>query len=71
MISYMHMRFDHMEGTMSGHLLNVYNRAPIAFVRGEGSWLIAGDGERYLDCVGGIATNALGHCHPALVAALT
>jgi len=56
---------------MNDHLLNVYNRAPVTFERGEGSWLIAEDGERYLDCVGGIATDALGHCHPKLVAALT
>ncbi|MDB5707331.1 MAG: acetylornithine transaminase [Sphingomonas bacterium] len=56
---------------MTGHLLNVYNRAPVTFTHGEGSWLIADNGDRYLDCVGGIATDALGHCHPKLVAALT
>jgi acetylornithine/N-succinyldiaminopimelate aminotransferase len=65
------MRLDHLERTMPDHLLNVYNRAPLSFVNGAGSWLIAENGERYLDCVGGIATNALGHCHPKLVAALT
>jgi acetylornithine/N-succinyldiaminopimelate aminotransferase len=43
----------------------------IAFVRGEGSFLFAEDGERYLDFGGGIAVNALGHAHPKLVAALT
>ena len=52
-------------------LLPTYNRAPIAFVRGEGSWLVAEDGGRYLDLGAGIAVNALGHAHPALVAALT
>ena len=52
-------------------VLPTYNRAPIAFDRGEGSWLIATDGTRYLDLGSGIAVNALGHAHPALIAALT
>lgn len=52
-------------------VLPTYNRAPIAFVKGEGSWLMAEDGSRYLDLGAGIAVNALGHAHPALVAALT
>jgi acetylornithine/N-succinyldiaminopimelate aminotransferase len=52
-------------------VLPTYNRAPIAFVKGDGSWLTAEDGSRYLDLGGGIAVNALGHAHPALVAALT
>ncbi len=56
---------------MTPHLLNVYNRAYPLFERGEGSWLFTPEGDAYLDCVGGIATNALGHAHPALVAALT
>ncbi|MEI2807749.1 aspartate aminotransferase family protein [Albidovulum sp.] len=52
-------------------LLPTYNRAPLAFVRGEGSWLVAEDGSRYLDLGAGIAVNALGHANPDLVAALT
>ena len=52
-------------------VLPTYNRAPIAFVKGEGSWLIAEDGRRYLDLGAGIAVNALGHAHPALVQTLT
>jgi acetylornithine/N-succinyldiaminopimelate aminotransferase len=52
------------------HLLPVYARAPLSVERGEGVWLWDQDGNRYLDCVAGIATNALGHAHPALVAAL-
>ena len=51
-------------------VLPTYNRAPLSFVRGEGSWLVTGDGSRYLDLGAGIAVNALGHAHPALVAAL-
>ena len=53
------------------HVLPTYNRAPIAFTKGEGSWLTAEDGTRYLDLGAGIAVNALGHAHPALVATLT
>jgi acetylornithine/N-succinyldiaminopimelate aminotransferase len=48
-----------------------YGRQDVVFERGEGSWLIATDGDRYLDFTSGIAVNALGHCHPRLVAALT
>ena len=52
-------------------VLPTYNRAPLAFVKGEGSWLIEADGTRYLDLGAGIAVNALGHANPDLVAALT
>jgi acetylornithine/N-succinyldiaminopimelate aminotransferase len=52
-------------------VLPTYNRAPLAFVQGNGSWLLAEDGRRYLDLGAGIAVNALGHAHPALVQALT
>ncbi len=46
-------------------LLPTYARFPVTFVDGEGSWLIADDGQRYLDLVAGIAVVSLGHCHPA------
>ena len=52
-------------------VLPTYNRTPLAFVKGEGSWLWAEDGHRYLDLGSGIAVNALGHAHPALVQVLT
>ena len=52
-------------------VLPTYNRAPLSFVKGEGSWLIEADGRRFLDLGAGIAVNALGHAHPALVKALT
>jgi len=52
-------------------VLPTYNRADIAFVRGEGPWLFAEDGRRYLDFGAGIAVNAFGHANPRLVAALT
>ena len=52
------------------HIMGVYNRAPLAFERGRGARLYSTDGGDYLDCVAGIATNGLGHAHPALVEAL-
>ncbi len=52
-------------------ILPTYNRAPLSFVKGEGSWMIEADGRRFLDLGAGIAVNALGHAHPDLVAALT
>jgi acetylornithine/N-succinyldiaminopimelate aminotransferase len=51
-------------------VLPTYSRAPLAFERGEGSWLTTTGGERYLDFGAGIAVVSLGHCHPRLVAAL-
>ena len=51
-------------------VLPTYNRAPLTFVKGEGSWLIEQDGRRFLDLGAGIGVNALGHAHPALVSAL-
>lgn len=54
----------------STKLLPVHKRYDISFSHGEGLYLYAG-GEKYLDLGAGIAVNALGHCHPKLVAALT
>jgi len=56
---------------MTSHLLPVFARVDLAFREGEGAWLTATDGERYLDFTSGVAVNALGHRHPHLVAALT
>ena len=55
---------------MTSHLLPTYARTPFAFDRGEGSWLVTTEGERYLDLGAGIAVSALGHSHPHLVEAL-
>ena len=56
---------------MSSSILPTYNRAPLAFDKGQGSWLFTKDGDRYLDMGAGIAVNALGHSNPELVEALT
>ena len=56
---------------MSPSILPTYKRASLAFERGQGSWLITKDGDRYLDLGAGIAVNALGHSNSELVEALT
>ncbi len=59
-----------MTHSATSHLLPVFARVDLGFERGEGAWLIATNGERYLDFTSGVAVNALGHAHPHLVAAL-
>jgi acetylornithine/N-succinyldiaminopimelate aminotransferase len=51
-------------------VMETYKRLKIAPTGGEGSWLLDDEGNRYLDFIGGIATNSLGHGHPALVEAI-
>lgn len=48
------------------HLMNTYARLPVDFVRGEGAWLHAADGTRYLDAIAGIGVCNLGHAHPEI-----
>ena len=57
-------------GGPSTAVMGTYARQDIVFVRGQGCWLTAETGERYLDFGSGVAVNALGHAHPQLVAAL-
>lgn len=52
------------------HVLNTYGRLPIALSHGQGCWVWDTKGKRYLDGLGGIAVNTLGHAHPKLVPAL-
>src|SRR5947207_10538342 len=59
-----------MTNSATSHLLPVFARVDLAFERGEGAWLIATDGERYLDFASGVAVNALGHAHPRVVEAI-
>lgn len=53
------------------HLMSTYHRQPLTFSHGAGAWLFAPEGQRFLDLTSGIGVNALGHCHPHLVHALT
>jgi len=55
---------------MISSVLPTYNRAPLSFVKGEGSWLIEADGRRFLDMGAGIAVNTLGHANPDLAQVL-
>src|ERR1700749_3679989 len=59
-----------MTNSAASHLLPVFARVDLGFERGEGCWLVATNGERYLDFTSGVAVNALGHAHPHLVKAL-
>ncbi len=52
------------------HLMNVYQRLPVTFERGEGVWLWDTEGNQYLDALSGIAVSALGHSNPAVVDAI-
>jgi len=52
------------------HVMQTYGRLPIALSHGQGCWVWDVDGRRYLDGLGGIAVNTLGHAHPKLVPAL-
>jgi acetylornithine aminotransferase/acetylornithine/N-succinyldiaminopimelate aminotransferase len=49
------------------HLMPTYQRPPVVFTRGKGCWVWDHRGRKYLDFLGGIAVNALGHAHPRLV----
>lgn len=61
-------KFIDQDASLVAH---TYAKADLDFVKGEGSWLITAQGDKYLDFVSGIAVNALGHCHPAIVSAIT
>lgn len=56
--------------TPSSQVMKTYNNLPVFFTHGEGVWLWDEDGRKYLDGLGGIAVNTLGHKHPRLVAAI-
>ena len=55
----------------SQSMMNTYGTPPLALVRGEGAVVWDEDGKSYVDMLGGLAVNALGHAHPAVVAAVT
>jgi acetylornithine/N-succinyldiaminopimelate aminotransferase len=54
----------------SRYLMNTYNRFPVVLRKGRGMKVWSSDGREYLDFVGGVAVNCLGHCHPKVVIAL-
>ncbi|MBO4426745.1 MAG: aspartate aminotransferase family protein [Clostridiales bacterium] len=52
------------------YYLQVFNPLPVAFVKGKGCYLTDTQGTKYIDMIGGIAVNSLGHAHPKLVKAI-
>ena len=54
----------------SKYCLNVFGPAPIAFTKGKGVWLWDTEGRKYMDMIGGIAVNSLGHNNKALTKAI-
>jgi acetylornithine/N-succinyldiaminopimelate aminotransferase len=61
------MTWKEREGAV---FIPTYNRLPLEIIRGEGMFLVAADGRRYLDMTAGLAVNALGNAHPRVIAAI-
>jgi acetylornithine/N-succinyldiaminopimelate aminotransferase len=64
------VKLEELQALEERYLMRTYKRAPVEFVRGEGSWLYDAEGHRYLDFLSGISVCSLGHCNPAVVAAV-
>ena len=62
---------DHVQDRYARALMNTFGKPKLVLTRGEGPFVWDADDNRYLDLLGGIAVNALGHAHPALVEAVT
>ncbi len=62
--------FDELVTLDAEHVMATYARAPVAFVRGEGTRLWDSEGREYLDFLGGLAVTSLGHAHPAVAEAV-
>jgi acetylornithine/N-succinyldiaminopimelate aminotransferase len=61
---------DKLPASPEPHVMHTYGRLPLALSHGRGCWVWDTDGKKYLDGLGGIAVNTLGHAHPKLVPAL-
>ncbi len=64
------MKLEELAALEQRYVMRTYKRAPVEFVRGEGSWLFDSEGRRYLDFLAGISVCSVGHCHPAVVEAV-
>jgi acetylornithine aminotransferase len=60
-----------MRKLLTNSLMSTYQRLPISFNKGEGVWLHAKNGDKYLDALSGIAVNTLGYSHPKFVKAIS
>jgi acetylornithine/N-succinyldiaminopimelate aminotransferase len=65
------MTLAELQSLERDYLMPTYGRNPVEFVRGEGTKLWDADGNEYLDFLAGISVTQLGHCHPAVVEAVT
>jgi acetylornithine/N-succinyldiaminopimelate aminotransferase len=69
------VRLEHQQATLTDRyqaaLMNTFGPPQRVLIRGDGCWVWDADGRRYLDLLGGIAVNALGHAHPRLVDAIS
>jgi acetylornithine/N-succinyldiaminopimelate aminotransferase len=65
------MTVSELQALERDYLMPTYGRNPVEFVRGEGTRLWDAEGNEYLDFLSGISVTQLGHCHPAVVEALT
>jgi acetylornithine/N-succinyldiaminopimelate aminotransferase len=64
------VRLEELHALEQRYLMQTYKRAPVEFVRGEGALLWDSEGKEYLDFLAGISVCSIGHCHPAVVAAV-
>ena len=64
------MLTEELQQISDKYLMNTYDRLPLSIVRGQGCHVYDAEGQSYLDCVGGIAVNALGYGHPDLIASI-
>jgi predicted acetylornithine/succinylornithine family transaminase len=64
------VKFDELQSLEQRYLMQTYRRAPVEFVRGEGTLLWDSEGREYLDFLAGISVCSVGHCNPAVVEAV-
>jgi acetylornithine/N-succinyldiaminopimelate aminotransferase len=64
------MKLEELQALERRYLMQTYRRAPVEFVRGEGTLLWDSEGKEYLDFLAGISVCSVGHCHPAVVEAV-
>lgn len=65
------MHIDEIKKRANAYIMNTYGDRDICAVKGEGVYLWDSEGKKYLDCIAGIGVCNLGHCHPAIVDAVT
>ena len=66
-----HLSLDEIHALDAENVMHTYGRAPVAFVRGEGTVLYDSAGTRYLDFLSGLAVTSLGHAHPVVADAIS